>query len=64
MQNAINIPTGEIKTFGAYGISYQVGETDQVLPDGDVLVSITLIQTSEKEKYKLSKLILDPKGVT
>lgn len=62
MQNAINIPTGEIKTFGVYGIPYQVGEADQVLPDGDVLVNITLIQTGEKEKYKLSKLILDPQA--
>lgn len=62
MQNTIAIPVGEIKTFGTYGIPYQVGEVAQFLPDGDVLVNITLIQTGEKEQYKLSKLILDPKA--
>lgn len=54
------IPTGTIKTFGDYGIPYQVGEPVQVLPDGDILVNITLIQTGEQEKYKLSKLLKDP----
>ncbi|EOA8600753.1 DUF5397 domain-containing protein [Escherichia coli] len=30
------------------------------LPDGDILVNIILIQTGEKEVYKLSKLLQDP----
>lgn len=54
------IPVGIIKTFGHYGVPYQVGEPDQVLADGDILVNITLIQTGEQEKYKLSKLLQDP----
>ncbi len=54
------IPIGTIKTFDHYGIPYQVGEPVQVLADGDILVNITLIQTGEQEKYKLSKLLKDP----
>ncbi|QLB39955.1 DUF5397 family protein [Mannheimia pernigra] len=54
------IPVGTIKTFGHYGIPYQVGEPIQVLADGDILVNITLIQTGKQEKYKLSKLLEDP----
>lgn len=54
------IPTGTIKTFGEYGIPYQVGEKAETLPDGDILVNITLIQTGEQEQYRLSKLLQDP----
>lgn len=54
------VPTGTIKTFGHFGIPYQVGEPDKQLPDGDILVNITLIQSGEQEKYRLSKLLNDP----
>lgn len=57
---ATQVPIGAIKTFGDFGIPYQVGEPDKQLPDGDVLVNITLIQSGEQEKYRLSKLLLDP----
>ncbi|NBI43953.1 hypothetical protein GVX76_10885, partial [[Haemophilus] felis] len=30
------------------------------LPDGDILVNITLVQSGEEEKYRLSKLLNDP----
>ncbi|MGX2975709.1 DUF5397 family protein [Ursidibacter arcticus] len=54
------VPTGAIKTFGEFGIPYQVGEADIELPDGDILVNITLIESGEQEKYRLSKLLNDP----
>ena len=54
------IPVGSVKTFGAYGIPYQVGERVKTLADGDVLVAITLLHSGEKELYKLSKLLQDP----
>lgn len=60
MQQVVNIPTGIVKTFGNYGIPYQVGKADRQLPDGDILVNITLIQSGEQEKYRLSKLLQDP----
>ncbi|HFP3850853.1 TPA: DUF5397 family protein [Escherichia coli] len=58
--NTVQIPTGRIKTFGLLGIPYEVGEPAQELPDGDILVNIILVQTGEKELYKLSKLLQDP----
>ncbi|MEJ2997615.1 DUF5397 family protein [Escherichia coli] len=58
--NTTQIPTGAVKTFGAFGSPYQVGEQIKELPDGDILVNIILIQTGEKEVYKLSKLLQDP----
>lgn len=58
--NTVQIPTGTIKTFGLLGIPYEVGEPAQELPDGDILVNIILVQTGEKELYKLSKLLQDP----
>lgn len=54
------VPTGTIKTFGDFGVPYQVGEADKQLPDGDILVNITLIQSGIQEKYRLSKLLNDP----
>ena len=58
--NTIQIPIGAINTFGYEGIPYLVGEQAKELPNGDILVNITLIQTGEKEQYKLSKLLQDP----
>lgn len=58
--NTVQIPTGTIKTFGLLGIPYEVGEPAQELPDGDILVNIILVQTGEKELYKLSRLLQDP----
>ncbi|MGL5954482.1 MAG: DUF5397 family protein [Providencia rustigianii] len=62
MMKINKIPTGAIKTFGNYGVLYQVGEKDSDLPDGDILVNITLLESGEKEKYKLSQLIEDPEA--
>ncbi len=62
MMTRNKIPTGAIKTFGNYGVLYQVGEKDSDLPDGDILVNITLLESGEKEKYKLSQLIEDPEA--
>ena len=42
------IPTGCIKQFGQFGVPYVVGEVAEFLPDGDVLVNITLLQSGEK----------------
>ena len=60
IMNTVQIPTGSIKTCGLFGSPYEVGEPAQELPDGDILVNIILVQTGEKELYKLSKLLQDP----
>lgn len=62
IENA-QIPTGQVKTFGDVGISYIVGEPIEKLSDGDVLVSIELLPSGEREQYRLSKLLLDPVAV-
>ncbi|HHF7214077.1 DUF5397 family protein [Haemophilus influenzae] len=53
------IPTGCIKQFG---VPYVVGEVAEFLPDGDVLVNITLLQSGEKDIYRLSHLLEDPEA--
>ncbi|WP_112071245.1 DUF5397 family protein [Haemophilus influenzae] len=55
------IPTGCIKQFGQFGVPYAVGEVAEFLPDGDVLVNITLLQ-SGKDIYRLSHLLEDPEA--
>ncbi|HHF5569453.1 DUF5397 domain-containing protein [Haemophilus influenzae] len=56
------IPTGCIKQFGQFGVPYVVGEVAEFLPDGDVLVNITLLQSGEKDIYRLSHLLEDPEA--
>ena len=56
------IPTGCIKQFGQFGVPYVVGEVSEFLPDGDVLVNITLLQSGEKDIYRLSHLLEDPEA--
>ena len=56
------IPTGCIKQFGLFGVPYVVGEVAEFLPDGDVLVNITLLQSGEKDIYRLSYLLEDPEA--
>ena len=56
------IPTGCIKQFGQFGVPSVVGEVAEFLPDGDVLVNITLLQSGEKDIYRLSYLLEDPEA--
>ncbi|MFO7517915.1 DUF5397 family protein [Haemophilus influenzae] len=56
------IPTGCIKQFGQFGVPYVVGEVAEFLPDGDVLVNITLLQSGEKDIYRLSYLLEAPEA--
>lgn len=41
---------------------YVVGEVAEFLPDGDALVNITLLQSGEKDIYRLSHLLEDPEA--
>lgn len=54
------IPVGRIKTFGALGPKYQVGEPLCPLADGDWMIHTTLIETGEVIEYRLSQLLMDP----
>jgi len=56
------IPVGEIRTFGAYGPKYQVGNRLKT-QDGDWLVEVTLVETNEKADYRLERLCNDPVAI-
>ena len=56
------ILVGKIKSFGDFGPPYQVGQAVHRLPDGDLLVGITLIETGETAVYRLSRLTVDPEA--
>ena len=56
------IPTGAIKQFGQFGVPYIVGDMAEKLPNGDILVNITLLETGQKDLYTLSSLLEDPEA--
>jgi hypothetical protein len=53
------VPVGVIKSFGAFGEEYKVGQPLRPLENGDWMVAITLIKTGEVTEYKLSHIIDD-----
>ena len=54
------VPVGKIKRFGHFGPKYEVGHALCQLENGDWLVEITMVETSEKAEYRLSRLSDDP----
>lgn len=54
-----SVPVGEIRTFGAYGPKYQIGERFKA-HNGEWLVEVTLVETNEKAAYRLERLRNDP----
>lgn len=57
------IPTGQVKTFGDFGIMYEVGNVVRCLDDGDMLMEVTLVESGEKVEYRLSCINSDPLAV-
>ena len=55
-----SVPVGRIKNFGEFGPRYEVGQPVRPLPDGDWMVSVTLVETGEETEYRLSHLNDDP----
>lgn len=56
------VPVGKIKSFGHFGPKYEVGRALCQLEGGDWLVEITMVETSEKAEYRLSRLSDDPEA--
>lgn len=56
------VPVGVIKSFGAFGPKYEVGEPVEQLDDGNWLVEIVLVETGEKAVYRLTDLLDDPEA--
>lgn len=54
------IPVGKIKSFGAFGPQYEVGQAIRQLDDGDWLVQVTMVGGGETAEYRLTRLLDDP----
>lgn len=59
----VDIPIGQIKSFGHVGPKYEVGKPLWKLDDGDWMVDITLVETGEKAEYRLSNILQDPAAI-
>jgi hypothetical protein len=55
-------PIGQIRSFGPFGPKYEVGRTLRRLSDGDWLVEVKLVETSETTEYRLTRLLEDPEA--
>ena len=65
MQTIIAPPTlsrGKIKTLGAFGPKYEIGELLRRLEDGDWMVKIKLIETGEEAEYRYTHIMDDPEA--
>ncbi|MEO5333563.1 MAG: DUF5397 domain-containing protein [Magnetococcus sp. YQC-5] len=48
------VPTGKIKSFGAFGPKYAIGEPKHQLENGDWMIGILLVETGEETVYRYS----------
>jgi hypothetical protein len=65
MQEAISpppIPVGKIKSFGAFGPKYEVGQALRQLNDGDWLVEVKMVETGETAEYRMTHILDDPEA--
>jgi hypothetical protein len=56
------IPVGTIKSFGAFGPKYEVGQALRPLEGGDWMVEVTMVESGEKTEYRLTRLLDDPEA--
>lgn len=56
------VPVGAIKSFGAFGPKYEVGEPIERLEDGDWMVEIVLVESGEKAVYRRTLILDDPEA--
>ena len=55
-----SVPVGRIKTLGYFGPKYEVGRIIRQLGNIDWMVEITMVESGEKNEYRLSRLLNDP----
>jgi hypothetical protein len=53
---------GVFKTFGVFGPAYQVVEPVRQLADGDWMMRVRLLETSEEVEYRYTHVLDDPKA--
>lgn len=54
---------GVFKTFGVFGPAYQVIDAVRQLADGDWMMRVRLLETSEEVEYRYTHVLGDPKAV-
>ena len=54
---------GVFKTFGVFGPAYQVVEAVRQLADGDWMMRVRLLETSEEVEYRYTHVLGDPKAI-
>jgi hypothetical protein len=52
----------KIKSFGAFGPKYEVGQVLRQLDDGDWLVEVKMVETGETTEYRMSHILDDPEA--
>ena len=52
---------GTWRRFGSLGPLYEVVEAGKVLPDGDRLMRVRVVESGEEVDYKLTDILDDPK---
>ena len=60
--SALSVPTGKIKSFGAFGPKYEVGQAVRQLEDGDWMVEVKMVETGESAEYRLTHVFDDPEA--
>lgn len=53
---------GKIKSFGAFGTKYEVGQPVRQLDNGDWMVKIKLVETGEEVEYRFDHIKDDPEA--
>jgi hypothetical protein len=59
---APSIQAGKIKSFGAFGPKYEVGQPLRQLDDGDWLIEVKMVETGETAEYRMSHISDDPEA--
>jgi hypothetical protein len=62
VMTAPSVPTGKIKSFGAFGPKYEVGKPLRQLDDGDWMVEVKMVETGESVEYRLTHVCDDPEA--
>ena len=52
---------GTWRRFGAVGPVYEILEAGRILPDGDRMMRVRLIESGEEVAYRLTEILDDPR---
>lgn len=56
------VPVGQIKSFGPFGLKYEVGQALRQLSDGDWMIEVKIVETGEMTEYRWTRMSEDPEA--